>query len=203
MGSRRPCAHFARVWTIFRFYLSHHDMRLRLVGFLGCSLCVLTMLMGVVRNAPGQGVHPEMLSADDLAQALSIHWWILQAPADVKSGDQVYWEVVGPDGKPEDGSGSFRLEATDANAKIRIYCWEDENLHRAKVVIQTRKSASNGTFTDYFEGRSSSGPTNGSVVNSGDVVLKFDSATAANFTGDNTVLSGQVGLKFGIEKGEQ
>jgi hypothetical protein len=154
------------------------------------------LVVGQSLNA--QELHPSDLTANDLAEALSVHWWTVKLPHDLKPKDMVGVEAISSDGKRLEGSGGFSAQTgVPIGDTMRIYCWEDKASHLTNIVMKT----SCGTFTmflkDYFKGAALAAQPNGAVLNVGDILLNFDSSKSPSFSGVN-LSKGQVGLRVVI-----
>ncbi len=163
------------------------------------GVIVVVVLMAVfwlgMKAQEHRGQHH--LTANDLAEALAIHWWIVKLPPNLGPKDMVGVELVSSDGKRLAGGGGF--SGGKIGPEIKIYCWEDEAANVAKVAINTLGQGS-GTMmvTNYFKNAAVGGASNGTVLNVGDNLLIFDQSTTPSFNG--TMQNGQVGLRVAITK---
>ncbi len=138
------------------------------------------------------------LTANDLAEVLGVHWWIVRLPEGIGPKDWVGVQSVSSDGKVLQGGGGFSGPGAALGREIRIYCYEDKAANRAYVQINTKGGGAGVPFDDYFKDAAIGGVANGVVLNVGDILIKFDKTKNASFTGGNDMNPGQVGLKVVI-----
>ena len=174
---------------------------MNVLKFLGLALVIL-----VIVDAPCVGAqesHPSDLTANDLAEMLSIHWWTIQLPKDLKPKDMVGVEIVSADGKRLEGGGGVSSwpGGKSLGNSIKIFCWEDEALRLANVRIKTADGSAGGFhLKDYFKSGASFGSPNGAVLKVGDVLIKFSSSPTASFSDGDALEPGQVGLRVVITR---
>jgi hypothetical protein len=164
--------------------------KLLLVPFL-----LITAGFGARLNA--QEAHPSDLTANDLAEALSIHWWTIKLPPHLGPKAEVGVGAMTSDGKKLEGGGGF--SGGNLGDKLRVYCWEDSTAHLMKVVIKLENGNMSGMYLkDYFKDAAVGGPSNGAVLNVGDSLIKFDASKSPSMVGGNAMLPGQTGLRVVI-----
>jgi hypothetical protein len=160
------------------------------------ALVFILMIFGGRVSAQEQRV--SNLTANDLAEALGVHWWIVKLPDGIGPKDVVGVEAVSADGKVLQGGGGFSGPGSALGREIRIYCYEDKAAKVTYVQIKTKGGGAGIPFDDYFKDAGVGGAANGSVLNVGDILIKFDNTKNVSFTGGNELLPGQVGLKVVI-----
>ena len=155
-------------------------------------------------SAKAQTYRPSDLTANDLAEALSIHWWTVILPHDLNPKDMVGVESISSDGKRLQGGGGFSYSypgGVPIGDTVKIFCWEDAATHQMKVMMKVHGSTATGPYTDYFKDAAAGGPGNGAVLNVGDILIKFDSSKKnPSFTGGNGLEDGQIGLRVVITR---
>lgn len=164
--------------------------------FLFSGTLALMLLLALCGHASAQERRVSDLTANDLAEALGVHWWIVKLPEDIGPKDMVGVESVSSDGKVLQGGGGFSGPGAALGREIRIYCYEDKAAKQSYVLIKTKAGEAGVPFDDYFKYGGIGGAANGAVLNVGDILLKF--SKQGSFTGGNEMLPGQVGLKVVI-----
>ena len=165
--------------------------------FLSIALA-LSFLTTLNSNALAQERRANALTADDLAVALGVHWWIVKIPSDLSPNVEIRVEVDSADGKMLEGGPGF--SAPNLGKEARIYCYEIPGSNQMKVLITTERGESSVLLNNYFKGSGYTGAANGAVLSSDDVLLKFDKTKGAHFTGGNELTPGQIGLKVHITR---
>lgn len=173
------------------------------MNFTFFKLAIFVLLAASVQCIDVQDAWPFDPTAAALAKARSIHWWTIRLPKDLQPKDRVGVEVFAPDGKRLAGGGGFSAwpgEKTLGDS-IKVFCWEDEARHEAKVGIQTL-DGSFGVFPlkDYFANSVSVAASDGMALQTGDILLKFDSSKNPPLKTEKTLRRGQVGLRVVIAR---
>jgi hypothetical protein len=147
--------------------------------------------------------HVSNLTANELAEALDIHWWVVKIPSNLGPKDSVGISLVSSDGKEvavgtsiSSGPGKIKL-----GELAKIFCWEEKASGHMKLKLEVAGTVGSSYAQDYFNNAACGGPENGSVLNPGDILLKFDSSKSPSITGGNALLPGQFGLKVVINRG--
>ncbi|MHC5058777.1 MAG: hypothetical protein ACYTKD_29310 [Planctomycetota bacterium] len=87
-----------------------------------------TMLVCCALLAIGCNRKPDVLTADDVATALGMHWWLLEIPEGVED-DHIGLRVVMESG-PKSGGGSNGW----SKGLVKVMVWEDDGrLHSAMI----------------------------------------------------------------------
>jgi hypothetical protein len=163
---------------------------------------LLAASMTFLRLVPIAAADPSELTANELAQVLGIQWWIFSAPEDTRSGDAIYvhWETR--DGK---GSGA-EIEVKKPGEQAKIFYWVDNATHTPMVSIVNSSGASVGAlnFPDGFVSAASCGIANGSMVKTGDFLVKLEKRIPGllDYSTDNstTLKPNEIGLKVEIRR---
>jgi len=145
--------------------------------------------------------HPSDLTTRDLSDVLSLYWWTVNIPTDLKPKDMVGVELISSDGKTLEGGGGFSPTTEPIGSTMRVYCWEDKGSHQMNVMLKTEKGDVATTyFTDYFKGAANGGYANGTVLNVGDILLKFDPSKTPSLSGSDELSDGQIGLRVVVTR---
>jgi len=165
--------------------------------YMALSLLLLTTF---ACNAPAQERRLDDLTANDLAEALGVHWWIVKVPHPQSPKDSIKVELVSADGKVLPGGGALGGQF-DWGGEVRVYCYEELALHQLKVMLKTKDATEGGYyFDDYFKSASASGGVaNGTVVSVADVFMKFNVTKAGTLTGGTVLGPGEIGLRVVIK----
>src|SRR5450755_2767717 len=95
-------------------------------------VALIFVTVGLDQKMNAQEARPQDLTANDLAEALSVHWWTVKLPPHLGPKAMVGVEAITADGKKLDGGGGF--SGGDLGDKMRIYVWEDAGSHETKVI---------------------------------------------------------------------
>jgi len=171
----------------------------------GMRVLILSILSGIFlsscsRTDTGLERHVSDMTANDLAEATGVHWWIVRLPEPSTPKDMVGIEVISSDGKVLTGGGGMGGEFS-WGGELRVYCYEESALNRMTVAYKAKNGGlAVERFDDYFKGAATSGASNGTVLNVGDILLKFDNTKSPSFTGGNVMYPGQVGIRVAINR---
>jgi len=143
------------------------------------------------------------LTANELAEALDIHWWIVEIPSDLGPKDSVGLSLVSSNGKEVAGGTSISPGPANINlgTSVKVFCWEERSSGHMNLKLEVAGNMGSSYAHDYFHNAACGGPGNGSILKPGDLLLKFDSSKNATLTAGNTLSPGQVGLKVVIKRG--
>jgi len=143
------------------------------------------------------------LTANQLAEVIGVHWWIVRLPSDLGLKDKVCVSFVNYDGKEvAEGCGfSSGPGLNKLGPEAKVFCWEDEASHQIRVQMQISGNTGTSPVKDFFDQAAVGGPANGTVLKPDDILIKFDSSKRASMTNGNELLPGQIGMKVVIKRG--
>jgi hypothetical protein len=174
-------------------------MRMRGMLITGMALVCAGFVRIAMAGENGLG-----LSADDLADALGIHWWTVQLPADMPGTGTIVIQWISANGMGLTGqSASMTNKSMTAGAVIKIFCRDEPG--GAALTIKTPGGDLSTTFPGIsFTGATLGGLPDGSEAKSNDVVLKV---VRRNPDGTlivppgNTLNPGDLGMRVVIRPG--
>ena len=183
------------------------DMNTSFVSSLFLVLILATSAKAQVQSsplpAPADVRQASGLTKKEFGTAQNIHWWTVKIPSDLGPKDMVGISFISSDGKEIDGLNQLSLGPGSNGAKfgpfLNVACWEDTSSGRMKLKEKVKGCGSCGTdYEDYLAHAVSSGPSNGSLLHPGDLLLKFDLAKNSTFAPGNALLPGQIGLRVAV-----
>jgi hypothetical protein len=139
------------------------------------------------------------LTADDLAEALGMHWWAVRLPDNFKPGDTIGIQWISSDGAGITGSSATMVNTSlVAGAIVKIYCHDQPG--GPALEIKSPNGELNTTFPAIsLNAAALGGLPNGASANNGDILLKLvkrapdGSLTVAP---GNTLNPGDIGLRL-------
>jgi hypothetical protein len=139
------------------------------------------------------------LTADDLAEALGVHWWAVRLPDNFKPGDSILVQWIASDGTGLTGcSASMVNTAMTPGAIIKIYCHDQSG--GPALEIKTPNGELNTTFPAIsLTAAALGGLPNGAFANNGDILLKVVKRAAdgsLTVAPGNTLNRGDIGLRL-------
>jgi len=145
--------------------------------------------------------NPATLSADDLAEALGLHWWSVRLPDNFKPGDTIGVQWISSDGTGIPGSSATMVNTSLVpGAIVKIYCRDQPG--GPALEIKSPNGELNTTFPAItLTAAAVAGLPNGALANNGDLLLKLvnraPDGTLAIAPG-NTLNPGDIGLRLVI-----
>jgi hypothetical protein len=119
-----------------------------------CLIAAIVLATGAGSVGRAQEAHPSDLSANDLAEALNVHWWTVQLPHDLGPNDDVGVEAISSDGKTLEGPSGFSEGpgGKKIEGPIRVFCRENEVRRLIEILIKLPDgSIASFPIKDYFE----------------------------------------------------
>jgi hypothetical protein len=147
---------------------------------------------------------PSKLTPEDIAGVLGLQWWLLNVPAD--AGDNARLKIYWASSNTGEGPDVFTSFWVKPGELIKVFYMAGDATHEPTIRIARPSAACRGSMRlpDGFVSGAETSIGNGSVVKSGDILIKEDRKipgvdTEGGAPG-NSLKPNEIGLKIEITK---
>jgi hypothetical protein len=170
-------------------------MRIRTLLAIAAWACV------ALHGTAFAGDIPVSLTADELAEALGVHWWAVRLPDNFKPGDSIGVQWISSDSTAVTGCSVTMVNTSMVpGAIVKIYCHDQPG--GPALTIHSPFGVANTTFPAIsLTAAALGGLANGAFANNGDILLKVvNRAPDGSLTvaPGNTLNPGDIGLRLVI-----